>query len=150
MSFYHDSTGVDPDAPAVALLPDGWYPFKIFDAEELESKKGNPMVLAKCQVFNDPRYPDQEVWHYVTFLPKDAKGAGISVHFRKCIGVPFGGNDLVDAEDWTGKRFMGKVLTEEYEGRKRNKIVEVSPMPKETAGKTAEPVAAGQDEEIPF
>lgn len=128
MPFRHDSAGVDPDQ--FQLLEDGWYPFKIFEAEETKSKKGNDMILCKCEVFN---HSDQAngttIWHYVVFIPKGQKGDGISVHFRKSIGVPYGGDDVVDAQDWIGKKFMGKVTTEEYEGKRRNKIAEVSLMP---------------------
>jgi hypothetical protein len=130
---------VDPDQ--FQLLADGWYPFKIFEAEEMKSSKGNDMVLAKCEVSGHSEEADgQTVWHYVTFLPKDRKGAGISVHFRKCIGVPYGGEDEVDARDWIGKRFIGKVTTEEFEGKRRNKIAEISPI---ESGKTT-------DAQIPF
>lgn len=125
MPFQHDSRGVDPDD--FPILPDGWYPFKIFDAEESKSKKGLPMVVVKSQVFNDPRYSGQSVWNFIVFLPKDRPGAGISVHFRKCIGVPFGGDDIVDASEWIGKKFMGEVIAETYEGKRRNKFAKISP-----------------------
>lgn len=165
MSFKYDSTGIDPDAK-FPLLPEGeWFPFKIYDAEEMTSKKGNPMILAKCEVVGDERYVDMDVWHYVVFIPKGSKGDGINVHFRKCIGVPFGGDDAVDADDWVGKRFMGKIGHEAYQGKTNHKIVEVSAMATgERAGAvaaalaaqrpaSAKPVAAASkdaDDEIPF
>lgn len=125
MPFQHDSRGIDPSE--FRILPEGWYPFKIFDAEEQESKKGYPMVVAKCEVFNDPRYEGIKVWNYITFLPKGQDGAGISVHFRKCIGVPYGGEDTVDSRQWIGKKFMGKVTQATYEGKTRNKFSQISP-----------------------
>lgn len=167
MSFKHDSTGIDPDAE-FPLLPEGqWFPFRIYEAEELVSKKTKlPMILAKCEVFGDERYADMNVWHYITFIPKDKPGEGISVHFRKCIGVPFGGNDDVDADDWVGKKFMGKIVHETYNGKKNHKIAEVSPMPdqesqaavaaqaplksKARPDSPPEHVAAGADSDIPF
>jgi hypothetical protein len=132
MSFLHDSTGIDPDQE-FPLLPEGqWFPFKIYEAEESVSKKaGYPMILAKCEVVGDDRYAEMNVWHYVVFIPKGKSGDGINVHFRKCIGVPFGGNDDVDADDWVGKRFMGKIVHEVYLGKKNHKIGEVSPMREE-------------------
>lgn len=141
MSFLYDSTGVNPDAE-FDLLPEGWYPFRIYEAEEMQSKKGNPMVLAKCEVVGDARYPDANVWHYVTFIPKGQKGDAINVHFRKCIGVPFGGQDKVDASEWEGKKFMGYVVQETYSGKTRNKITKVSP--------PATVVVESKDGEIPF
>lgn len=141
MSFKHNSTNIS--AEEYELLPEGWYPLRIYEAEELKSKKGYDMVLAKCEVFNDPRYPSTSLWHYVVFLPEGEKGAGISVHFRKACGLPFGGDDVIDAEEWKGKKFMGSITVEEYEGKKRNKIAKVSPMP------DAE-VAQKSEEDIPF
>lgn len=146
MPFLHDSRGVNPDE--FALLPDGWYPFKIYEAEEMKSSKGHDMVLVKAEVFNDPRYMGFTVWNYVSFIPKDKPGAGISVHFKKCIGVPYGGEDMVDAKDWVGKKFMGKVSTEEYEGKRRNKFKEISPYD-ETLINHEKQAETAQDE-IPF
>jgi len=149
MSFLHDSTGVNPDVQ-YDLLPEGWYTFRIYEAEEMESKKGYPMILARCEVVGDVRYKDSSVWHYVVFIPKGQKGDGISVHFRKCIGVPFGGQDEVDARDWMGKKFMGYAVQETYEGKTRNKIAKVSPMPDADKNATEVGNSGVKDEEIPF
>jgi hypothetical protein len=140
MPFNHDSTGVSPDAPMILLMPDGWYTFKIKEAEELKSKKGNDMILVKCKPVNDEQYEDVTIWHYVVFIPKGSPGEGISVNFRKSIGVAFGGNDLVDADDWVGRKFKAYVTSETYEGKTRNKISEVASLES-----TPE-----KDEEVPF
>jgi hypothetical protein len=165
MSFMHDSSGIDPDQE-FPLLPEGqWFPFRIYEAEELTSKKsGNPMILAKCEVVGDDRYADMNVWHYVVFIPKGKPGEGINVHFRKCIGVPFGGEDEVDAEDWIGKRFMGKIAHEVYNNKKNHKIDQVSPMRDDSVSPQVASAIAAQapitkasrratttsDDEVPF
>ena len=149
MSFRYDSTGINPDV-TYDLLPEGWYTFRIYEAEELESKKGNPMVLAKCEVVGDQRYGDVHIWHYVTFIPKGKPGDGVNVHFRKCIGVPFGGDDEVEARDWMGKKFMGYAVQETYEGKTRNKISKVSPMPNADKNPTQVGSSAAKDAEVPF
>jgi hypothetical protein len=129
--FQHDSTGVKMDN--IELLPEGWHPFKIMAAEEGKSKSGYPQVLTKCQSL-DPRFPDSKwVWHWVTFLPKDHKGAGIPLHFLKSIGEPFEGEFTVEAANWQGKKFMGFVTVETYDGKTNNKIKQVSPFPEEAA-----------------
>lgn len=138
MSFRHDSTGVDPNS-TVALMPDGWYTMKITEAEEMTSKKGNPMILAKCSPVNEPDYKDASIWHYVVFIPKDQKGAGLSVMFRTAINVPCGGDDVVDAEDWVGKKFSAYVMQETYEGKTRNKFQSVKSLDE-----------AQKEEEVPF
>lgn len=153
--FYHDSTGIDPTGGGMGeLIPSGlWLPFQIIDAEDRKTKTGRDMLNLKCEVVEDVRWKGKWVWHTVVFIPKGEKGDGMSVHFRKCIGVAFGANDLVDGIAWCGKRFMGKVITDEYNGKKNNKIAEVSPYGEKT-GAPAEPVAANVDEpvddEIPF
>lgn len=124
MPFKHNSTGIDPNN-TFPTMTDGWYTFKIKEAEEKTSKKGHDMILAKCSPVNEPSFEDVTIWHYVVFIPKGEPGDGISVHFRKAIGVPFGGDDLVDAEDWVGRKFEAYVITEKYEGKSRNKISEV-------------------------
>lgn len=157
MPFKHDSRGIDPDAPTILLMPDGWYTFKIKEAEETTSKNGNDMIICKCAPVGEPQYAEALLWHYVTFLDKDAPGAGISVQFRKVIGVPYGGEDIVDAEDWVGKKFMGYVTRADFEGKKgkitRNKITMIKSIEEAEAEKKAGPalkVANGGDDDIPF
>ncbi len=128
------------------LIPSGsWLPFQIIDAEDKKTKTGRDMLNLKCEVIEDQRWKGKWVWHTVVFIPKGEKGDGMSVHFRKCIGMPYGGNDLIDGLKWIGQRFMGKVIIDEYNGKKNNKIDAVSPY----GGKLAEaaaPVAAAVDE----
>lgn len=146
MSFRYNSTGIDPDAKFPLLPEHEWFPFNIYEAEELVSKeKKFPMILAKCEPM-DARFADMDVWHYIVFIPRGQKGDGINVHFRRCIGVPFGGDDEVHAEDWVGKRFMGKIGHEPFNGRMNHKIVEVSPMRK---GEEPGVVAAALDAQRP-
>lgn len=147
MSFYHDSTGIDPDAKG-ELLPDGkWFPFRIKEAVEKKTKSGYDALNLTCEVIETPAFNGKWVWHYVTFIPKGMKGEGMSVHFRKCIGQPFGKNDLIEPMQWIGSRFMGKVKIKEYLGKQSNVIAEVSPFrdvdsPPETA--------EASEEDIPF
>lgn len=156
MSFKYNSSGIKDEFPT---LPEGWYDFKIIEAEEGTSKKnGYDMILAKCQVINNPDYADfSPLWHYVVFPDPTANWAWINVAFRKAIGVPHGGDDVVDADDWTGKRFKGYVIVEEGDdGVKRNKIQKVSPLKDSSAAKEAAMAAqapskkVNKDEDIPF
>ncbi len=169
MPFKHDSSGIDPDAPSILLLPDGWYKLKIMEAEEQVSSNGNDMILCKCGIVGEPQFADASIWHWVVFLPakdkdgKPTKGAGMSVVFRMAIGVPFGGDDVVDADDWVGKRFMGFVVSEIYTNKetgkstKRNKIQQLKSIEEwEKENAPAKPVANGKakssavDEDVPF
>jgi hypothetical protein len=140
MSFRHDSRGIDPNA-AMVLIPEGWFTFRIKEAEEMKSGKGYDQILAKCEPVNEPDYSEATIWHYITFFPKGEKAAGISVQFRKAIGVPYGGDDVVDADEWVGKKFEGYVVADTYEGKTRNKIK----MVREILEGASKP-----DEEVPF
>lgn len=150
MAFKHNSTGVDPNG-GFPRLPEGWYDFKIVDATEKVSSNGNNMIECSCKVINNPEYPDHEVSHIVVFLPKERKGAGISVHFRKCLNEPFGGDDEVNADNWKGKRFRGFVVEDSYTVKagknagktfKKDKIVDVEP--------PAEPNLSAEEASVPF
>lgn len=142
MSFRHNSVGIDPDN-TIALMPDGWYTMKITEAEEMTSSTGYPMILAKCSPVNNPDFADASIWNYVAFIPKGEKGDGISVHFRKAIGVPFGGDDVVDADEWVGKKFSAYVIRETYKGKTRNKFKEVRSL-------TDQEADLHREDEVPF
>ncbi len=129
------------------LIPAGsWLPFQILEAEDKKTKTGRDMLNLKCEVVDDARWKGKWVWHTVVFIPKGDKGDGMSVHFRKCIGIPFGGNDLVDGLKWIGKRFMGKVIIDEYNGKKNNKIEAVSPYGDKPIAAEPQPVSAHIEE----
>ncbi len=147
MTFRHNSTGVNPNA-TISMMPDGWYTMKIVSAEEQTSKKGNDMILVKCSPVNEPEYKEATLWHWVVFMPRGEKGDGISVHFRKCIGVAFGGDDIVDAEEWVGKKFAAYVSRELYKEKERNKIQMVKSL-EEYATENGLPVP-DKDDEVPF
>jgi hypothetical protein len=140
MVFKYDSTGIDLNAKSFPLIPDGWWPFRIMETESMTAKKsGYPMVLAKCKCIDLLHSDKGLIFHYVTFIPKGQKGDGINVHFRKSIGVPWEGDVVVDPEEWVGKTFMGKVVSEEYDGKTKNKFKEIAPIKKTV-----------EDSEIPF
>jgi hypothetical protein len=129
MPFRHDSTNIKERK--YEPMPEGEYNFVIQFAEEKKSSKGNDMVELTLSVIEHEEYHGKNIKHYVVFLPAGEKGDGISVHFRKCIGVPYGGDDEVDASTWIGKKLVGKVKieTREYEGKQyeNNKIAAVYP-----------------------
>lgn len=151
MAFKYDSRGVEVKGPVVKLLPDQrWYKFKITETEEQVSQKGNPMVKCVCQVVNEPEYLGHELWHWVTFLDKEAKGAGIAINFLSAIGEPHDGVFDVDSDDWVGKRFEGWVITDEYNGKKNNKINMVRPVEKKEAVVSGKAAAQEDDDGVPF
>lgn len=139
MSFDYDFSKVKDDF----LIEPGWYPFRILEAEEGKSKNFNPMVkvVASCI---DPRYRDQEIWHWVVFLPEEKKGSGMAKHFVKCLGFDVESKAKVNPDSWVGKTFMGKVCNEEYQGKKNNKFEAISPVTDATVNKSV------NDDEDPY
>jgi len=134
--FNHDAAAPTTGGGST-LLPAGNYDLVITKAEDkdkdgnqLKSSKGHPMVKATCEVINNPDFNGSKVFHNVTFLPKDAKGAGMSSHFLKCINQPYQGDVSVDPEAWIGEKFKSKIQPREYEKKdgtkaKTNDIKEV-------------------------
>lgn len=139
MGFKYDATGVDANGGYPIIDQPGWYPFRIISATEGQSKNGAYQVTIDVACL-DTRYKDYGVRHWVTFLPKEAKGAGMAIHFLKSIGEPFEGVLNVDPMSWERKCFMGKVEVSEYQGKRNNKFSEISPIKDEDLG-TLEPAA---------
>lgn len=127
MGKRYDGTGVDASGGYPIIEKEGWYPFRIVVATEGTSKNGNYQVTVDA-VCLDPRWKDYPVRHWVTFLPKEQKGAGMALHFLKTIGEPHEGVIDVDPMSWERKVFMGKVVINEYDGKKNNKFAEISPI----------------------
>lgn len=147
MGFNYDATGIDASGGFPIIEKEGWYPFRIADATPGESKSGNYQVTVDA-VCLDPRWFEYRVRHWVTFLPKltaegtPNRGAGMAIHFLKCIGEPWEGKLDVNPTSWEGKTFMGKVILSEYQGKRNNKFAEISPIRDESEvaeviGKTA-------------
>lgn len=134
MPFIHDSTGVEPSGGKFQPLPEGEYAFVIQDAAEKTSKKGLPMIETVLSVIEDAQFQGKTIKHWVVFIPKGDKGDGMSVHFRKCIGVAYGGADEVNAQEWVGKKLRAKLKIEKMPSKKNpgeildtNKVAAVMP-----------------------
>lgn len=158
MPFPHNSTNVSADGPKKPVLPKDRYVFSIFDAKEDKSKKGNDMVELDLKVIEHAQFQDHDIKYWVVFIPAGSKGDWMNVHFRHSIGVPYGGEDIVDASQWIGKKFEADIdiETKPYTNKKgetktdpRNKIVRVYPY-KDVFPEVEAPQPPKKDEEIPF
>lgn len=119
----YDSTGIDPDASNFELMPDGKYTLRITKSERTISKKGNLMAKLECEIINNPDFNGRKVFHNVTFLAPDAKGAGMAIHFLKTISQPWEGKIDIKISEWLGAQFIAKVGKSSYESEKHKKIV---------------------------
>ena len=134
--FDANLTGIDPDSKGTnKVLPKRWFNFQIADftskagdvyPKDGRTKNNDPMVNILCEVIDDTEeFNGERVFHTVTFLPANNPGAGMSVHFLKTIGQPWEGNVQVDSSKWVGAKFMGYVITDEYNGKVKNKLGEI-------------------------
>lgn len=140
MSFPYDATGIKVDEKQTfekKLLPKGTYEFEIVEfmskagdtyPKEGTTKNGDPKVDILAEVTTEGEFKGERVFHSVTFLKKDAPGAGMAIHFLKSIDQPWEGKFEVTPSNWVGQEFRGYVIQDEYQGRKSNKIKGIEPI----------------------
>lgn len=151
----YDGTGVDAEGGFPIITEEGWFPFRIVAATEGQSKNGDYQVVVDA-VCLDAKWRDYGVRHWITFLPKEQKGAGMALHFLKVIGQPYEGVFDIEPKNWERRMFMGKVIVSTYEGKKNNKFAEIAAMKKDdddpfgSAVKGAMNVQAPTESGIPF
>ena len=166
MSFKYNSTGIDPDAKAQnKVLPKRWFSYEIVEfiakdgtvyPREGTSKNGDPQVVFLAEVIDDDGYKGERVMHTVTFLPpkgKDGKpsaGAGMAIHFLKTIGQPWEGEIEPEAEEWIGAKLDAYTLTEEYNGKTKNKFGEIRPYKELSPVQAALKAQGKSSDDVPY
>ena len=136
MPFRYDATGIQPSGE-FTLIPKDKYLLRIVDTVDGTSSKGNAMITVTFAICDGP-YKDKQIrYHNVTFLRKDAAGAGIALAFLKAIGQPYKDAFIVDHMKWRGAQVWGEVDTKEYNGKTYNVVTSVT---------ASQPVL----EEVPF
>jgi len=133
MPFKYDGTGVKVDA-GIEAAPEGEYLLEIVEVSEDKDGEprrtklkedgtgGYPYVMAVCEIANG-EFMGKKVWHNVTFLPKEKKGAGMALQFLKTIGEPWEGQFEVKPINWVGKTFKAKLrVSQDNKGRPKNEI----------------------------
>ena len=126
------------------FIEPGDYTVEVLNAEETVSKQGRDMIELKLKVV-----PDGSVFFdYLVFVENaywkiDA--------FRAAIGeIVLPDEDVeIRADEFIGKRGIARLVVEEFQGRKRNKVAAwLVPAPK--AGIPAAKSKGGDDDGIPF
>lgn len=143
--FGYNADGIKPSGGIRSPVPDGDYLLRIVDTEEKKSKGGNDQVVVTFQVHKGEYEGRTIPFHYVTFLDPTNEGAGIALHFLKCIGQPFEGDFTVNHLKWRGKILNAQVGSEEYNGYINNRVKNVDAV---TAGESRD--GEGKIEEAPF
>lgn len=131
MPFNFNATGINPSGGFRRPLPDGEYVLRIVDTLEGTSKNGNPQITVHFKVDAGDWKEKWLKFHRVTFFGADNPGAGMAIHFLKCIGEPWKDNFVVDHKRWRGKKIKAQVTSEEYNGYINNKVVAVEPISEE-------------------
>lgn len=151
----YDGTGVEMSGQ-IEPFPPGEYHLRIMETELGETKKGDTKVTVNFKVVDGP-YADRRVnFHTVTFLPKSSKGAGMVLHFLKCIGEPYEGEFEWDERLWVGRVLKAVVGIYVDDQRREWNSIERIMEPDEmyrTANqnrRNAINAGAGADEQIPF
>lgn len=157
MSFNYDTTGVK-EKGAFDPVPEADYFLKIGKKEVKKSGTGHPMVNVELTV-SEGEFVGRKMWHNVTFMPKDMKGAGMAKHWLHAIGQPYEGKITVEPMDWEGV-IKAKVGIEEYKGKNQNTLKEIYIPEGESSasGLAGEPApaekaaakTAGGEEQCPF
>ena len=108
MAFKANFEGVK-EMGGARFAPPGVYLLKVGDTEERTSRNGDPQVSMKLYIDSGT---SKGVWmfHNITFLPADSKGAGFSKHFLKVLGQKHEGSVTVDPSLWNGKVFQESLV----------------------------------------
>jgi len=124
--FDHDATGVKEEdlEQKYTPIPKGTYKLQIVDYKAKQTKTGYQMVSPVFEVFENEavKYNGRKVFHNVTFITKGLPGAGMCLQFLKAIREPYKDNFRVRPDNWIGKRILGYVTIETYQGKDNNKI----------------------------
>ncbi len=148
-AFEYDATTVKPSGGFMPVPP-AIYLMVIKNVTEKTTKNNDVMYSVECEV-DDKDYLGSKVWHNVTFLPPDRKGAGMAIYFLKCIGEPWEGKIIIEPDNWLGKHFIAKVgIEQDLKGRDRNMIISIDSIPGERDDILTASPSVASDEEVPF
>lgn len=121
-------------------IPRGEYAMEITQVLPGRSKaSGTEMVTVTAKILDEAQR-NRTIKHYVMFHPTGHQSVGMTLHFLKTIGEPWEGEFEWDETRWIGRRFMGTVEWEMFNGNPSHKIKRVRPM--------AEVITT--QEEVPF
>ena len=68
---------------------------------------------------------EREFFTLLLSCQKKKDGSGMAIHFLKTINQPYEGKLSANCADWVGEKFTAYVLSEEYNGKMKNKLGEI-------------------------
>lgn len=109
----YDATGQEPtEIGKYPVLPAGTYFLAVKEVGDGWTKNNDPRFDVQFEVINEPSYNGALVWSSYTLIPAGKSGAGIILHFLKCIGQPYQGQIKINTDNWIGKRISAKIVIE--------------------------------------
>lgn len=133
MGFRYEEKGVEAGSSSM-VAPEGVYNLVITSASDTKdglprvTKNGDDYVNVALEIDDANEWLGTKVYHNVTFMKngsdgKPRKGAGIALHFLKCIGEPWEVPFDVNPDNWIGKRLRAKLIaSKDLKGRPKNEI----------------------------
>lgn len=121
-----NATGIDPSGSGMKPFPAGEQHLRITRAETGVTRNGDEKITVDFRVVGGPHAGREIRFHTVTFLPKESPGAGMILHFLKCIGEPYEGDFTWDENRWLGRIIKAYVTIEsDPKGREWNRVGDV-------------------------
>ena len=123
MPFAYNGTGIKVNE-GPKQIPEADYILRIIKAEPGVTKKGDDRVSVDVEIVEGDFRFETVKFHQVTFFRnKEAKAAGMAIHFLKSIGEPWEGDFQVDERNWIGKKFLGHIAPEMCDyGKHKGKV----------------------------
>jgi len=102
------------------ILPAGEYPFRVLDASEALSKSGNKMIKLKIAA-GDGKTADIVLFDYLVFT--ESSVWKVDAFLKSCGMHPGEGKEAtIKADEFIGWEGRVKVVVEDYNGDKQNKV----------------------------
>lgn len=109
----YDATGQEPtEIGKYPMIPAGSYFLAVKEVNDGWTKNNDPRFDVQFEVINEPNHNGQIIWSSFTLIAPGKPGAGIILHFLKCIGQPHQGQIKINTDNWVGKRINAKIIIE--------------------------------------